>query len=414
MFFSFGLKSSILLIFFFHGIVFSALLLLKGVRTNNKSSIWLSLFTFLCSLYIAPFMFGYAGWYSGSVYRDILFYTPFQQLFLFAPVLFFYYRTLLDKSFRFSPRDYIHFLPAAVYLIYSIVIVVTDKVILRENYFYADGKDKDFSTWYQIGGLVSLSYYSIKSLKTYDRYKRITYQSVSFADSVMFKWAQRFLVACLMLIAIRLLFFIINPEWDEFGRKFWYYVCFSFLFYYISISGYTNSILSVTSFKDEELQADNRLTNEADKNPGTNIELPAALNTQGEKEKNEIPELDIWKDKIERLMLNDKIYENPELVITDVSRKLDTHSKKVSQIINQGFNMNFNDFVNYYRIKALIRKIENGEHTIQTILSLAFECGFNSKSTFNRAFKRYTSLSPKEYIEKNKLQQVSNQDLGRK
>jgi AraC-like DNA-binding protein len=62
--------------------------------------------------------------------------------------------------------------------------------------------------------------------------------------------------------------------------------------------------------------------------------------------------------------------------------------------------LNFNDFVNLYRIKALMQKLEEREHDIQTLLSLAFECGFNSKSTFNRAFKRYTTLSPKEYIQK--------------
>lgn len=64
--------------------------------------------------------------------------------------------------------------------------------------------------------------------------------------------------------------------------------------------------------------------------------------------------------------------------------------------------MNFNDFVNHHRIKALLQKIEKGEHSVQTLLSLAYECGFNSKSTFNRAFKRATSLNPREYIEKNR------------
>ncbi|MEI7669868.1 MAG: helix-turn-helix domain-containing protein, partial [Pseudomonadota bacterium] len=113
-----------------------------------------------------------------------------------------------------------------------------------------------------------------------------------------------------------------------------------------------------------------------------------------------LQDLNKWKEKIENLMVVDKMYENPELVISDLSNKLSTHSKKISQLINQGFNMNFNDFVNLYRIKAVIQKIEEGEHTIQTLLSLAFDCGFNSKSTFNRAFKRATSVNPKEYIEK--------------
>jgi AraC-like DNA-binding protein len=399
MLFSFSLKSSILLIFFLHGIVFSTLLLIKKLQTKNKSSLWLGLFTVLCSFYIAPFMFGYAGWYSQQPYRNILFYIPFQQLFLLPPVLYFYFKTLLDKSFQFSKKDYIHFIPAAIYLIYSIAIFLTDKVILNEYYFYADGKDKDFSTWYQIAGLISLSYYLIESLKTYYKYKTITYNVVSFADSVMFKWAKRFLIAFLLLIAIRIIFFIANPEWDEFGKKFWYYVCFSILFYYMSISGYTNSILSVTSFKDSLVNSNTDLEFEAD----TNIETAFLLTSPDNeklKEKNEIPDLNIWKEKIENLMVVDKMYENPELVISDLSNILGTHSKKISQVINQGFNMNFNDFVNHHRIKALLQKIEKGEHNIQTLLSLAFECGFNSKSTFNRAFKKATSLNPKEYIEK--------------
>ncbi len=390
MFFSFSPKSSILLIFFFHGIVFSILLFIKGLQTTNKSSLWLGLFTLLCSLYIAPFMFGYAGWYSKEIYRNILFYTPFQQLLLLAPVLYFYFKTLLDKSFSFSAKDYIHFLPATLYLIYSIVVFFTDKVVLKEYYFYADGKDKDFSIWYQIIGLLSLTYYLIQSLKTYNEYKTITYNIVSFADSVMFRWAKRFLITFLLLIAIRIVFFIANPEWDEFGKKFWYYVFFSLLFYYVSISGYTNSVLSTTSFKDSPKSFENDLNLSVD-------ETTSDKNTF----KTEIADLDIWKEKIESLMLIDKMYENPELVISDLSNRLGTHSKKISQVINEGFGMNFNDFVNHYRTKALIAKIEEGEHNIQTLLGLALDCGFNSKSTFNRAFKRATNVSPKEFIEKN-------------
>lgn len=400
MLFSFSLKSSILLIFFLHGIVFSTLLLIKAIQNESKESLWLSIFTMLCSLYIAPFMLGYAGWYSQQPYRDILFYFPFQQLFLLPPVLYFYLKTLLDKSFQFSAKDYIHFIPATIYLFYCLVIVITDKAILNEYYFYEDGKDKDFSSWYQIAGLISLVFYLTKSLETYYKYRTITYSVVSFADSVMFKWTKRFLVAVLMLIAIRVLFFIANPEWDQFGKKFWYYLCFSVLFYYMSISGYTNSILSATSFKDFPLGSDTYFKFETHKTIETGLQIESQENEHIPGDKDEMPELNKWKEKIERLMLIDKMYENPELVISDLSSNLNTHTKKISQVINQGFNMNFNDFVNHYRIKAVIQKIEEGEHNIQTLLSLAFECGFNSKSTFNRAFKRNTSLSPREYIEK--------------
>ncbi|MDI9859372.1 helix-turn-helix domain-containing protein [Flectobacillus roseus] len=393
MLFSFSLKSSILLIFFFHGIIFSILLLFKGLQTENKPSLWLGVFTLLSAFYIVPFMLGYAGWYSQQPYRNILFYVPFQQLFLLPPVLFFYIKTLLDKSFQFSKKDYLHFSPALAYWVYAIIIFLTDIIVLKKAYFYEDGKDKDFSTWYQIAGLISLTYYLVESIKTYNRYRFVTYNSVSFADSVMFRWTKRFLVAFLMLIILRILFFVINPEWNEFGRKFWYYVSFSFLFYYVSISGYTNSILSSTSFKEYSLDSIIGLELEtSNSNEFESSSKPHEL-------KNEIQDLDNWKEKLETLMCNTEMYKNPELIITDLSSELGTHSKKISQVINQGFGVNFNDFINQYRIKAFLQKVQGGEHNIQTFLGLAFECGFNSKSTFNRAFKKATSLNPKEYIE---------------
>lgn len=389
MYFDFGLKSSFLFVFFFHGLVFSLLLIIKGLNNTDKSSIWLSLFTLLSSFYIAPFMFGYAGWYSKSHYRDILFYIPFQQLFFLPPVLYFYFRTLFDKSFLFSRKHFVHFLPALFYLIYSIIVFVTDKIVLKEYYFYKDGKDKDLATWYQVSGFFSLAFYLIQSLRIYKNYKSIVYDTVSFADILMFKWAKRFLVAFLLLLAIRLLFFILNPEWDSFGKKFWYYLCFSGLFYYISISGYVSSQRSIISFNDLSESPDSTL------NLKDSVEKEADL-----EEKNQIADLDIWKEKVESLMVVNRLYENPELTLADFCDKLGTHSKRVSQIINQGFGMNFNDFVNHYRVKAMIKRIQEGEHNIQTLLSLALDSGFNSKSTFNRAFKRYTSLSPKEFIDK--------------
>lgn len=380
LFFSFSLKSSILLVFFFHGIVFATLLFVKGWQQERASTKWLGLFSLLCALYIAPFMLGYAGWYSRQPYRNILFYIPFQQLFLFGPVLFFYVRSLLDRSFRFSRRHWPHFLPSALYGLYAFVVFVTDQLVMKQAYFYADGNDKDFSNWYQIAGFCSLSFYLFRSLQIYNTYKAMTYNQVSFADAVMFRWTQRFLIAFLLLIGIRFLFFIINPEAGAFGQKFWYYVCFSLLFYYITISGYTNSLLSATAFTPD--------ASESDPEP------------RGETEQ-KMPDLEQWKVKVEALMTTDKMYEDPELVIAHLAAKLDTHAKKVSQVINQGFGMNFNDFVNHHRIRAMKQKIGEGEHNLQTLLGLAIDCGFNSKATFNRAFKKETGITPREYIEKN-------------
>lgn len=390
MYFDLSPKSVALLIFFAHGIVFSVLLLLKSIQKENKASAWLSLFSFLCSLYISPFMFGYAGWYGTQPYRDVLFYIPFQQLLLFPPVLFFYTKSLLDKSFSFKKADFLHFIPAIFYLIYSIIIFITDKIILQEYYFYADGRDKDLATWYQIAGFISLVFYSIKSLNTYRKYKSITFDVVSFADTILFKWVQRFLIALLALLIIRVLFFVLNPEWAQFGNKFWYYLCFSVLFYYISLSGYVNSIQTIIPFQ-SNLNFQKEVLDSIDSTSETTVST--MLDSQ---------ELEIGKVKIETLMVVEKAFQNPTLTLADVSEKLKISPKKISQIINQGFKMNFNDFVNYYRTKEVIKTLQSGKHNIHTLLAIAYDCGFNSKSTFNRSFKKQTGFAPKEYLIQNK------------
>lgn len=88
MHFHFSLYSSILLIFFSQGVVFSFLLVKKSWIKPCNPSMWLGIFVFLCTLYLIPWMLGFAGWYSLLPYRDILFYIPFQQLFFIGPAIY--------------------------------------------------------------------------------------------------------------------------------------------------------------------------------------------------------------------------------------------------------------------------------------------------------------------------------------
>lgn len=389
MHFGFGFKSSTLLIFFVHGIIFTLLLLYKGFRNEHKSSFWLAGFIFLCTMYITPFMLGYAGWYGIDGQREVLFFVPFQQLFLLPPILYFYVKSSLNPSFKFQKKDWLHFIPAIVYGVYSLIVWITDTIILDEFYFYADGRDKDFTLWYQVAGFIMLLGYLIASLQRYKQYKKNTYETVSFADAILHVWIQRFLVAFIGLLIIRALFFIINPEWDNFGRKYWYYLAFSILFYYIALSGYVHSIKINLHFLpklDANFSAD-FLAEAHQKEASTTSE------------EEDFTEADIeMQQQLTHLMENERLYTNPSLTLFDVASTLNTHPKKVSNIINKGFKMNFNDFVNAYRVEEVIKKVNSDENNIKTLLGIALDSGFNSKSTFNRAFKKQTQQTPKEYF----------------
>lgn len=206
--FTFNFYSSLLLIFFVHGLVYAVLLFRKGIINENPSDKWLSLFLVLCILYIAPWMIGFAGWYDNQPYRDILFYVPFQHLFFIGPVIFFYVQSLLNPEFRFSKKQYWHLLPGFLYLIFCGVMVITDKLVLKKYYFLADESDPDFSMWYQIAGFISMLIYFFLSLRYYNMYKKLIVQIISYADLVMFRWVRNFLLAFFIMLTVRLLFYL--------------------------------------------------------------------------------------------------------------------------------------------------------------------------------------------------------------
>lgn len=323
-------------------------------------------------------MLGYAGWYSIKTTREILFFIPFMQVLVIGPVVYFYIQSLLSSTFQFQKKDWWHFVPGFLYLGYSLIIFVTDKFILDEFYFYADGRDKDLKTWYQVIGLFSMMMYLVLSLKKYQSYKKAIFDTVSYADTIVFKWIQHFLIAFLLLLILRVLFFIFTPQWVEFGNQFWYYICFSFIFFYIAFNGYTHAVKASIAFFETEKE----IVVEEEKTPSIDIDI------------------EFWKAKIQQLMINKSLFSNPKLTLTDVANQLQTNSKTISTTINAGFDMNFNDFVNQFRVDAVIDALKNNQQKTTTLLGIAFDSGFNSKATFNRAFKKKTNLSPKEFIEK--------------
>ena len=108
---------------------------------------------------------------------------------------------------------------------------------------------------------------------------------------------------------------------------------------------------------------------------------------------------EVIKERLIELMTIEKAFKNPDLSLQILSEILETKPHVLSRVLNDHFHQNFRDYVNQYRIREFIREAEEG-HKIQTFtyLALAMEVGFNSKSTFNLAFKRVTGRSPREYF----------------
>ncbi|MBI5648208.1 MAG: helix-turn-helix transcriptional regulator [Ignavibacteriae bacterium] len=98
-----------------------------------------------------------------------------------------------------------------------------------------------------------------------------------------------------------------------------------------------------------------------------------------------------------RLMVEKQRFKQPDLTIDDLAAELDAPPNHLSQVINQMEAKNFYDFVNAYRVAAFKHLIEVGKNRQFTLLSLAFDCGFSSKSSFNRCFKKETGQTPSQF-----------------
>jgi YesN/AraC family two-component response regulator len=92
----------------------------------------------------------------------------------------------------------------------------------------------------------------------------------------------------------------------------------------------------------------------------------------------------------------EKPYQNPDLTLKELALKLKTNTTFLSGIINNQFGKNFNDFINEFRVLAFQEAIKEPENKKLTLVAVAYECGFNSKATFNRAVKKMTGKMPSE------------------
>jgi AraC-like DNA-binding protein len=393
--FEFNRLSSLLLIFFVHGIVYASLALARSVRNGTRSDRWLALFLLLGTLYITPWMVGFAGWYDNQPYRDFLFYFPFQQLFFIGPVTYFYVQSLLNPGFLCKRPQLLHLVPGFLYLTFCLAMVITDKVILKDYYFLENGQDPDFDSWYQLAGMLSMLVYFLLSLRYYNMYRSLMLQVTSYADRITFQWVKRFLLAFLLMLVVRLSFLVASIFVDfDYWSNWWQFFLFALILYYVAVSGYSNNTALKIFFRPALLPHHPVIL----LNPSTSDEVPLLLEQEMPVPAVQDEALLEFSRQILETVRTKKLYEDPELSLAQLAAKLGSNAGIVSKTINQGFELNFNDFINRFRVEAVQEAILAGKYREQTILGLAFDAGFNSKATFNRAFKKFTGKNPKDLI----------------
>ncbi|PKP36012.1 MAG: AraC family transcriptional regulator, partial [Bacteroidetes bacterium HGW-Bacteroidetes-15] len=127
------------------------------------------------------------------------------------------------------------------------------------------------------------------------------------------------------------------------------------------------------------------------------FDLESALSTK-ESESELKDEEQAFVHKLLSQMREKKYFLNPDLTLARLSDEFSVSPEYLSGVINGRLNMNFFDFVNHHRIEEFKTMCRDPKNQNLTLISLAYDCGFNSKATFNRVFKRDVGCTPSEYF----------------
>ncbi len=348
-----------------NGFVFAFLLFEK--RENRRANIFLSLMILSMCLTFTPFILDISVW---NAYQWLA-WLPFSLSYWIGPSFYFYIKTLTGASSEFRKKDLWHFAPIILNYLHSIY----HAVIVNSNPWPIFHHVAEVL---ELAAIVSVAIYLVVSFKLVKKYQRSLFDNVSNIEKIDLKWVTRIIYiigACCLLILIFLIASQIAggrytlERWDD-PRAF-ILLLYSCILYWLSISG----------FKQAQ-------THQIAPSP-----ITAELKDAGEF--SEI--IENLQESIEK----DKLYQNQELTLSDLSKSTDIAERTISDAINQELGKNFFQFINEYRVEEVKSLLKDPGNDHLKIMSLALDAGFNSKATFNRIFKAHTGQTPKDFKTRN-------------
>lgn len=372
--FHFSVYSTPLLFGFVQGWLYAILLWNRARREERRSDYLLGWVLVACCFEIWEYMLGFGG--VEFLWRELDFF-PRTLGFLLPALCYFYLKSQFNADFRFRPADLWHAIPFLIFGGYHLLVFAQGAAFVRnwqQQVHYPMGIP-NFEFLVGVGLTVT---YFVKSLKLYREYRTWTTTQFSDPEAISFRWFRNFLIAFflkdLVGLAVTMSDFFLNLDYKQ---DWWDELVGAGLIYYLSINGH------------EQRQPARRLHfNEEAPPPTPSPEIRATEFP---------PEWRALREALPEWMENQKPYLDAELTLADLARQLHTTPLVLSQVINAGFGKNFNDFVNEYRVKEFKRAVQRSANAHLSLLGIALDCGFNSKATFNRAFRKWTGTSPKEF-----------------
>lgn len=372
----------------------SALLLLK--KNRSRADNYLFAWMLLIVLHQMYFYFDHSEWFRKYTFL-IGFDFPFPLL--HGPLLFLYASALVGTLPRNRIRI-LHFIPALLCL-----FCLTGFYLLPgdQKLYIIDHDGLGYELFLQIRFIAIIAsgiIYVVLTLLLLNRHQRRIRDNFSDIEKINLRWLQylTYGIGGIWLVVI-------------FGNEPLTFLAVVIFVVFIGVYGIRqtpvfSADLQNTLNKPDQYSVQSVAPAAETNSPEKEIlpEIPLMSNDpepeKGKYQKSGLDDQDLERihQKLEEMMRRDKLFTDPEVTLGDIARRLDIHPNYLSQVINAVLKKNFYDYINFQRVEEFKLQAGKPENSHFTLLSLAFSCGFNSKSSFNRNFRKVTGTSPSEYL----------------
>lgn len=324
-----------------HGL-FIAIFLLTNAKGNKLANRLLSILLIILSFRVGK-----------SVFLEFLqdldakfIFVGLGTMMIIGPIFYFYAKAIANKSFKWSNKLWLHFVPSLLAILFGLWIRGEHLETLPKLLFL----------------FLFLSYYGHYLYYVLRTKRYITKQRKAGLGDPAYKLINLIFYGLLIIWVAYFLNLIEDIIPYVVGPILYSFAAYSLSFIIIS-KGYIRDI-------DQEKYRTTRVSKE---------------------------QTDQLFKKAHDLVAIQKQYTDPDLTLKSLSKSLGVSTQVLSMVINQKSEKNFNAFVNHYRIEEAIKLLEDSDHQNFTISAIAFKVGFNSLSSFNSAFKKQINQTPQTY-----------------
>lgn len=305
--------------------------------------------------------------------------------FLYGPIFYLYAKLISSDSNYFNPRYYLHFIPFILVVIYGFIFVYLQssefKFALIRNEQPVLGLET-INLLKPVHGMIYV-FFTLQVVRDYNNKIRNSFSNI---ERINLGWLRHLAIGLSVVWGIVVVSFIVNAFSEKnISIDFLIYTAASVLIYSIGYLSLRQPQIFQPSIQKPERESD----------PSAKIKV--ATGTSYRKSGLTNKEAENHLKNLLSVMETNKPYLNSELTLGELAGKLSMSTHNLSEILNTRLNQKFYDFINRYRVEEVKRRLADKESEKYNLISIAFDSGFNSKSSFNTIFKRQTGTTPSQY-----------------